>query len=760
VNKHEKIVQAQFLNNEEAVIKALEKTYSQALKDIEKKSQRLYDDINDLQSLINTEADADEKARLISMKQSKVYQKQYQDALKKQINGILDTMQADQFTTVSDYLKKCYEDGFVGTMYSLHAQGIPLIFPIDQEAVTRAVQIDSKISNSLYTLCGENVDDLKKRIASEVSRGIATGASFHDIARQIRANMIGTYDKAGGALYRSELIARTEGHRVQIQSAMDACYKAKDRGADVVKQWDSTLDSRTRESHTIVDGEIRELDEKFSNGLKYPGDSAGGAAEVCNCRCALLQRSRKALDADELDILKERAQYFGLDKSKNFDDFKAKYIDAAKPPEAKPKKEYLTKKKLEQKIADIEQQQKTLSDSSDMWKQLDDEKAELQKKLDEKIVSDEKKKLKKEQILLQDQIDGFEIKTYSNIWKDDVTTKDWQAKHGSIPAKKQYFESKLIYAADIDEANKWKALIADLDDFDKQGAAYFDLQSKLAKNQGDLTKLLKSGKIIQIDDSFTQARKDAALWAKTTKDADKQLRDVCGDIWRNASDQERYAIYDYTCGSGKFNRPLSGFEKPYSEWGSGWEQKWKKGVKNVWIDFEGAGDEIRHMTNIISRSSYDIDVWLQRGCGGNAMESFLNIAPDTFCNMSNSALQQFVGRSNRMYSFTSTGVAKGKGFSGDCILNIYAPKGTQMMYAEPFSHFGDGDGLKWDGKNKQSSFGYEAEMIIQRGSSYTITKIEKSGGTIFIDMEVHPELGYDLFQQDPTEWKGSTKKGR
>ena len=329
MNKHEKIVQAQFLNNEEAVIKALEKTYSQALKDIEKKSQRLYDDINDLQSLINTEADADEKARLISMKQSKVYQKQYQDALKKQINGILDTMQAEQFTTVSDYLKKCYEDGFVGTMYSLHAQGIPLIFPIDQEAVTRAVQIDSKISNSLYTLCGENVDDLKKHIAAEVSRGIATGASFHDIARQIRANMIGTYDKAGGALYRSELIARTEGHRVQIQSAMDACYKAKDRGADVVKQWDSTLDSRTRESHQIVDGEIRELDEKFSNGLRYPGDSAGGAAEVCNCRCALLQRSRKALDDEELETLKKRAEYFGLDKTENFEDFKKKYLKAA-----------------------------------------------------------------------------------------------------------------------------------------------------------------------------------------------------------------------------------------------------------------------------------------------------------------------------------------------------------------------------------------------------------------------------------------------
>ena len=49
-------------------------------------------------------------------------------------------------------------------------------------------------------------------------------------------------------------------------------------------------------SHQKVDGEIRELDEPFSNGLMFPGDPAGGAAEVVNCRCALLQRARWALD--------------------------------------------------------------------------------------------------------------------------------------------------------------------------------------------------------------------------------------------------------------------------------------------------------------------------------------------------------------------------------------------------------------------------------------------------------------------------------
>ena len=83
-----------------------------------------------------------------------------------------------------------------------------------------------------------------------------------------------------------------------------------------------------------------------------------------------------------------------------------------------------------------------------------------------------------------------------------------------------------------------------------------------------------------------------------------------------------------------------------------------------------------------------------------------------------------------------------------------------MMYCEPFSHFGNGSKLHWDGQSSQSSFGYEAEILIQRGASFTITKVEKVGGKIYLDMEVHPEQGYDLFQQDDSEWMGSRKKGR
>ena len=323
MNKRQKLVQAQFLNNEEAVIRRLKQVYNQAQKNIEKKTQALQDDISRLGTLANLAADDEEKAKFLSMQQSKIYQKQYQDAMKKQIGSVLDNMQVEEFKTVSEYLTKCYEDGFVGTMFDLQGQGIPLCFPMDQEAMVRAVQLDSKISQGLYSRLGEDVALLKKKITAEVSRGIATGMSFQQVAKQLAGHTNIGYNNA-------VRIARTEGHRIQVQGAMDACYKAKDKGADVVKQWDSTLDSRTRESHQAVDGEIRELDKKFSNGLMFPGDPSGGAAEVVNCRCALLQRARWALDEDELQTLKDRAEYFGLDKTKDFEEYKTKYIASAK----------------------------------------------------------------------------------------------------------------------------------------------------------------------------------------------------------------------------------------------------------------------------------------------------------------------------------------------------------------------------------------------------------------------------------------------
>lgn len=323
MNKRQKELAKLSLEAEKKVLDELEKEYARALRDINKKVLLFAGTIEQLEKAIDGETDDRQKEILISQRQSKVYQKKYQEALQGQISGILDKMQGDEYATIEEYLKECYEDGYIGTLYDLQSQGIPLIMPIDQAAAVKAIMTDSKISKGLYTALGVDIAKLKKTISSEITRGIASSRPYAEIARNLSA-------AAEIPKNRAKLITRTEGHRIQSASNYNACVDAKAKGADVVKQWSAALDARTRPTHRALDGQIVEVDEPFSLGNKkamFPGDF-GDPAEDCNCRCRVNQRARWALDESELDRLQERAKYFGLDKAKDFEDYKQKYLKA------------------------------------------------------------------------------------------------------------------------------------------------------------------------------------------------------------------------------------------------------------------------------------------------------------------------------------------------------------------------------------------------------------------------------------------------
>ena len=104
----------------------------------------------------------------------------------------------------------------------------------------------------------------------------------------------------------------------------------------MVKQWDAMHDSDIRPTHRELDGQIRETDEDFESSsgrkAKFPGDF-GDPAEDCNCRCVALTRARWKLDASELQTLKDRAKFFGLDKTDDFKGFEKKYLKAAETVE-------------------------------------------------------------------------------------------------------------------------------------------------------------------------------------------------------------------------------------------------------------------------------------------------------------------------------------------------------------------------------------------------------------------------------------------
>lgn len=251
----------------------------------------------------------------------------------------------------------------------------------------------------------------------------------------------------------------------------------------------------------------------------------------------------------------------------------------------------------------------------------------------------------------------------------------------------------------------------------KVSLAVAEHQKRLAEQaRRDAKKAAKSTSIQFGNDAYTKERKNAAVWAKDTKDADDVLRDKCGSIWRAATSDEKNAIYGYTEEYHPINEPLRGLTY------YGPDVKAKRGLARI-----------PHVTSIINKSNYDFDIWLQRGDDLIALKKFGLLNYNT---ASDAEIKALVGKTGTEGAFWSAGVAKGKGFSGEVIFNIYAPRGTKMMYCEPFSAYGHGDGKSWDGINKQSSFGYESEILIQRGTTFRITKVEKSGGIWYIDVDI------------------------
>lgn len=307
MNKRQLEVIKSQMRDEERALKEIKQVYRKALKDVESNIQILRGrtDFENMQSI--------------------VYQTQYQEAIKAQIEARLDILNSQQFDKMSDYLTHCYESGFVGSMYDLHGQGIPIIAPIDEANVIRALQTDSKISGKLYTKLGADTQELKDSIRANLSRGFSSGADWNVIAKNLDSRMQIGFNRAAR-------IIRTEGHRVRCEASFHAQQVAKSKGADIKKQWDATLDGRTRPNHRLLDGKIVEVDEAFEidgNEAMYPGEF-GIAREDVNCRCQALQRAKWALDEDELQTLKDRAEFYGLDKTQDFEDFTSKYLPAAK----------------------------------------------------------------------------------------------------------------------------------------------------------------------------------------------------------------------------------------------------------------------------------------------------------------------------------------------------------------------------------------------------------------------------------------------
>ena len=309
--------------------------------------------------------------------------------------------------------------------------------------------------------------------------------------------------------------------------------------------------------------------------------------------------------------------------------------------------------------------------------------------------------------------------------KSDIDTYDYWLNRATTPEQQARWKKKL------DEAYE---KLKKLEQYEEAGKKYAKIQKDLEKVEKKLASLRSPDIDTLSSGAYSQARKDAALWARTNAEYQKNdaiFDKLAKEVHGKKSAFEHQGYYHYTWGSGPFNQPLAGFK-------NGWGGTFV-GPGKLDIDVGGYGSRIRGLTQLCEKSKYDFDFWCQSGQSLETLEGFLKIPYGTLRNMTDAQLQQFVGAQKEIPQFISGAINKGGGSytPGNMLFNIYCPKGSEALYVRSDGHFGKS----------------EHEIILQRGGTYKITRIYwgqdtvHGGRKLIVDLELRVERGYNKFQQ-------------
>lgn len=123
-----------------------------------------------------------------------------------------------------------------------------------------------------------------KQINSAVLQGIIQGESMPTIAKRIKPLVNNNKNSA----IRT---ARTMVTEAENKGKYDSFRELEEKGLIVEDEWVAVGDSRTRDWHLVMDGQRRNSEGYFIDGLgnklRYPADPTAPLETIINCRCGL-----------------------------------------------------------------------------------------------------------------------------------------------------------------------------------------------------------------------------------------------------------------------------------------------------------------------------------------------------------------------------------------------------------------------------------------------------------------------------------------
>jgi hypothetical protein len=196
----------------------------------------------------------------------------------------------------------------------------------------------------------------EQHVQSVVLQSVLQGESLEQTAKR--------FTQLTEMNYRQSVrYARTATTGAQNAGRVDGYKRAEKLGVNMKQVWLSTLDSRTRHEHRVLDGQEVDVGEPFiMDGfkIKYPGDPAAPAHLLFNCRCTVIAKV-KGVDFDVSDKT-QRDDKIGDMTYEEWKEEKRKQDEGEKKTE-QPK--LAPQKEEKQKANPVERIQKVLSEAHD-----------------------------------------------------------------------------------------------------------------------------------------------------------------------------------------------------------------------------------------------------------------------------------------------------------------------------------------------------------------------------------------------------------
>jgi SPP1 gp7 family putative phage head morphogenesis protein len=200
-------------------------------------------------------------------------------AIKDQVNDTINTLIRVTNPIIYKGEEKHYIDSYKITDQTFSKTlKIELSFTmLDKQAIVKAIKNPLTEVSSIQ----RNTQNLKQ-LKTELTQNLITGKSYRDTAKKVS-------ERFNVAVYKADRIVRTENHRVQLEARLDSMKDAKSQGIQMMKEWVSASDSRTRSSHLELNGTIIPVDANFvsSTGGIGPAPGQMGGSDDINCRCSI-----------------------------------------------------------------------------------------------------------------------------------------------------------------------------------------------------------------------------------------------------------------------------------------------------------------------------------------------------------------------------------------------------------------------------------------------------------------------------------------